>query len=226
MRGSKKRKNPRKCRRCRQTVTAPEEIRPGGLICLECQAKRNRKRAKEWYGQHSDVVIARSMQWKRDHPEKVREHRDAYMERVKADPAWFARYMEGRRLSWEAWHARHADDPEWAAARRAQQREHHRAKRIELGLPVREISDAEYRRRYGSGYGQATRVSPEPLLPFLQIVAAEGDVMRLADDAGVSPDLIWDLLHEARNPIALVTADRLCTALDLPMGIVYVDEAA
>lgn len=225
MRGSKKRKNPRECRSCRTEVTAPQEIRPGGTVCLECQRKRNCARAKEWYRQHADVVIARSEQWKRDHPEKVRKYRDAYMERVKADPAWFARYMEGRRLSWEAWHARHADDPKWVAMRRAQQREHHRAKRIELGLPVREISDEEYRKRYGTGYGRSERVSPEPLLPFLRIVQAEGDVMRLADNAGVSPDLICDVLNGERHPIALVIADRLCAALGLPMSLVYQEAA-
>lgn len=219
--GAKIRKNPRKCRRCHQTVTAPEEIRPGGLVCLECQRKRNRKRSRKFYEEHAEEVIARSSQWKRDHPEKVREYRAAYMERVKADPEWETRYYEGRRQAWRDYYERLHEDPEKRERRLELQREAHRARRLERGLPVRPITQAEYYAKFGNGYGQATRVSTAPLLPFLEVVKRHGDVESLAAAARVSPKLIHGVLEESRDPIALVTADRLCAALDLPMALVY-----
>lgn len=225
MRGQKVRKNPRCCKRCHRKVTAPEEIKIGGTICLECQKRRNRKRAKKWYDEHADEVIARSVAWKRAHPDKVREHRNAYLARVMADPEWKRRYYEGRREAWREWIARKRQDKQWDAARKAQQRESHRAKRIEQGLPVREITPAEYQRRYGNGFGRATRVPSEPIKPFVEVFIRQFGENEFAELAGVSPRRLRAIVDEGAN-ISLVTADRLCAFMELPMSFVYQEEAA
>jgi hypothetical protein len=224
VRGTKVRKSPRKCRRCHRLVSAPEEIRPGGLVCLECQKRRSRKRAKKWYDAHRQEVIDRSVAWKRAHPEKVREHRDAYLARVRSDPDWERRYVEGRRAAWREWKARKTEDKAWVEHRKALQREGHRAKRMEKGLPVREITPEKYVATYGTGYGQSTRVDSYPLKPFVEVFIRQFGENEFAELAGVSPRRLHAIIDEGAN-ISLVTADRLCTFMGLPMSLLYEDAA-
>jgi hypothetical protein len=224
VRGTKIRKSPRKCRRCHALVHAPEEIRPGGLVCLECQKRRNRRRAKKWYDAHREEVIDRSVAWKRAHPEKVREHRDAYLKRVMADPAWKQRYYDGRREAWRDYMDRVRSDPKRLEHHKQMQREQHRMRRIERGLPVREISEREYIHRFGTGYGLATRVDSDPLKPFVEVFVRRFGENEFAELAGVSPRRLRAIIDDGAA-ISLVTADRLCAFMELPMSLVYQEAA-
>ena len=96
------------------------------------------------------------------------------------------------------------------------------------GHAPRLLDEATYVERYGTGLSKRGSVPAQPLQIHLTnyIDGVNGVCEReVAHLAGVSEKVIARIVRREAERISLVTADRLCAALDLPFGLVYGDAA-
>lgn len=199
----------------------PAEIRPKGERCVECKRRyrldyyaRNRERevarqrayyrahkaeraayAHAYYLAHREEVIERTRDWERRHPGAANANRREWYERMRQNPERFARYLEDQRL----------------ASRLRAERD---------GKPKRSLSEAEYFERYGNGSGGYKDTLPaEPLRALLEEQPPK--VGALARQSGVSERRISSVIHGQQKNVSLRLADCICTAIGIPLALVY-----
>lgn len=154
-----------------------------------------RQRSAEWYRAHTELSIERSAVWYRNNREAVKRHHEAAEEKTRRDPVRAAARREGQRFS---------------ARLRAEQK----------GRPMKPLSEAEYVKRYGDGKSRAGSL---PVAPILELLEGFDTVTagRMCDELGIHRHRL--LVGGER--ISVVTADRICVYLGVPLSLVYQEAA-
>jgi hypothetical protein len=176
-----------------------EQVRLYQAIYDEANKERNRERARAWYQANKERHRAKNLRWRLENPGRQREYQRRHYAKLRRNSKRWQEYLERNRL-----------DERMRADRR--------------GRPKRELTFEEYQARYGTGFGSATTVPAEPLRELVRRSVQIEGTMELADRAHVSDKRIREILS-GHEQISLVTADRLCVALGLPLSLVYQDAA-
>ena len=203
------REDGRECAQCHEIKRCPEEIgiHPNAKVCETCKGETARRRRREWAAKQRKTnpefrrrQTAATKRWRDRHREQHIEYATAYYAWMKADPERWQRHLEDARINY-------------------------RKRREAQGKTVRQMSDAEYIKRYGTGFGVSTRVSAAPLVPFVKMWLSSMSEDELGKMAGVSHKRVREIVDDEAKQISLVTADRLCVAFQLPLSFVYQEAA-
>lgn len=111
---------------------------------------------------------------------------------------------------------------------REYQRIWHEVQRRRAGVPERNFNYApENKRRRKTVIDKPERVMlpPEPIRALLAHLD-DGGQTALARRAKVSPKAISRIINAEQNHVRIDTADKITHALGLPLGLVYLNEAA
>jgi hypothetical protein len=176
-----------------------EERRLYQAIYDEANRERSRERARAWYRDNKERHLAQTRQWRVENPGRQQEYQRRHYAKLKRSTKRWQEYLERSRL-----------DERMRADKR--------------GRPKRELTLAQYRARYGNGFGASTTLPAEPLRELVARAVRSNGTEELAARAHVSDKRIREILAGSAQ-ISLVTADRLCVALGMPLSLVYQDAA-
>jgi hypothetical protein len=237
----------RPCQACGKAALVPDEIKPKGRKCRECirqsRMAYNREYQKTYYPEHRAQMLARTKRYRRKHRaqilERQREYAAAHREQSRERAArWYQEnkaHHNARVAAWKAAHpgmqaeyqrahyAKRRLDPKAWERYLEESRMKERLRAEQLGKPLPALSERQYIARYGTGYGRSTSVPAEPLKPYVETWVARIGPTEIEKLAHVSAKRITEILNGQRA-ISLVTADRLCTFMGVPMSMLY-DEA-
>jgi hypothetical protein len=177
-----------------------EKVRMRQAIYDEAHREQNRAKSRAWYQANKQRHAARVAEWKAEHPEQQKVYRQRHYQNLKRTQEAWEGYLEDQRLGGRLL---------------AEQR----------GRPVKPVSLAEYRKRYGTGFGRSATVPVAPLVPFIRQRLRVQSEAELATRAGSSPRRIYGMLNGSQPNIAVVTADSFCIALGLTLSLVYPEAA-
>lgn len=154
-----------------------------------------RQRSAEWYRMHTDLSLQRSAEWYANNREAVLRHHRNADEREKRDPVRRAKRRENQRFS---------------ARLRAEQQ----------GRPMAPVSEEVYVKRYGDGKSKAGSL---PVAPILELLAGFDELTagRMCEELGIHRHRVLSSVDR----ISLVTADRICVYLGVPLSLVYQEAA-
>jgi hypothetical protein len=236
----------RPCQACGKAALVPDEIKPKGRKCRECirQSRNayNREYQKTYYPEHRAETLKRARRYRRAHRAQIRKRQREYAEEHREESRERARrwYQENkarhnaRVAAWKAAHpgaqaeyqrahyAKQRLDPKAWARYLEESRMKERLRAEQLGKPLPMLSERQYIARYGTGFGRATSVSTEPIRPYVEVWAARIGPTEIERLAPVAAKRIAELLY-GQPVISLVTADRLCTLMGVPMSMLYQD---
>lgn len=206
----------RRCPRCHELRSCPSEIGTGNTaICVDCKRKTMREYRRESRKDPATRALhnATTRRWRRNHPDKAAASQRNYR----------ARLME---------------DPERAQEWREYQRIYHRIWRERKGVVPRPLSEQRYRNGngrtfYSDGYGH---LPADRLVPFIEDYlhadltladskrqASRRELGRLS---GLSDRRIYAILNGEWPNVRRDTADKICTALGVPLTLVYPEDVA
>lgn len=159
--------------------------------------EERRAAAKFYYKYNKEEHLQRVAEWRAAHPDKAARYRQAYLNRINADPVKRQEYLENAQIS-------------------------ARVRRERKGGSLRLVSIESYRAANPENRG---RVPAAPLVPFLMKLKREnhGDLPGLDD---VLVRRAYGILEQKQERISLAVADRMCVALGLSFALLYPMEDA
>lgn len=216
------RKHGRPCRQCGELRDCPAQIGvANNAICTTCQHANKAQNARRRYMRNPQAYAAACRRWRELNPGKAADATRRWRQAVLADPERHREYLENRRI--------------YEKIRRAQQ-----------GAQTRPAFDYEHRNGKVPYGRNGARVPADPLVPLIIAwMGVDGSAERrrerhgenvmsayagqvsfagieeLAKLAGVSARRIYGILHDEQQNVARDTADKLCSALAIPLALVY-----
>lgn len=213
-------------------------MKPRGTVCLLCQRERQLKRQRQQYARMSAeqrrAKNQRQAQQRRASPTARAKHNEG-------SRRWRQQYPDRAAASSKRWRDKVMSDPKRAEEWREYQRIYHRIWRQRKGINVRPPSPEAY----ANGHGAAVPRGSVPCAVLAPVIRSWlGDLAgrqlgnsdykerrhsedygagqeQLAELSGVSDRTIREILAGTRVDVQLLTADRLCGTLGLPLGMLY-----
>jgi ribosomal protein S25 len=194
----------RECSRCERVRDCPAEItdypwRPA--VCQICIRAKANERTAAW----ARDKRAQDPQWRR--------------RQIEATLRWQGRNPEKVAEGHARRYAKMMADPERHEARKEDARMAHRLRQERKGRASKPVSEKRYVERYGTGYSSKLTIPVNDELR--RLVALEVDAYGNRE----SDKRVREILRGV-DRISLVTADRICTALGVPLSLVYPELAA
>lgn len=200
-------KEGRECSRCGAFRECPAEItdypwRPA--VCQTCQKAKANARTAAWARtkratdpEWRQRQIEATLRWQERNPEKVAANHKRTYEMMMADPERHERRREDARMAY-------------------------RLRREKAGKQHRPLTEEEYVKRYGHGFGQSPTVPVNEELRRLALKEIE-----TAESGWWWQDRrLREVAAGTAENISLVTADRLCTRFGVPLNLIYPELAA
>lgn len=231
----------RRCKRCRLWRSTPSQIRPQGWVCIACQRsvanKARNRRKRHWTAEQ----WARERERMRDNRRRQRGTVEGRARHRERNRAWRAANPGASYEAHKRWLAKIKRDPKRWEQYKEDTRMYHRLYRERKGGKLREVKPEVYANGNGAApyeNGRAKLPAGE-LAPFIlawlgsmedrrhgnpwtgRTIAGVEDLASLSD---VSARRISSILHGEQEMIHRDTADKLCTALAVPMAFVYPDD--
>lgn len=226
----------RACRRCGVLRIVGSEIRPQGITCGRCQYANKLKRERHYHRERYAAMNAEersdynrrktrtrnlerhraaAARWRDANPEKTREASRRWRQKMMADPKRAAELRENDRIYQRIWRERkgttaHPPDPETYA--------NGNGAAIPRGT-VPAVLLAPLIREWIGKLGGRALTNDNYLDPDRGVYGAGH--RELSELSGVSDRSIREIISGNRERVQFVTADRLCTALDVPLTSLY-----
>lgn len=233
----------RTCKTCGRACTPPHEIRPRGKRCFECQRAHHRAKYRQRQARLTPAQRKAERQRHNANQRRLRQDPKVRAKRAAESRRWRAENPERALEATRNWRRKMMRNPKRHAEYKENQRIYQRLWRERKGDPIPAVPPEIYangngRGSYAWGYGRV------PVQPLSQIVnewlggdatqrrhgqvygqAPPAGMEQLADLSGVDPRVLYAIVHAERATVTRDIADRLCTAMSVPLAMLE-DSAA